>query len=139
MVQDWERIGDLMVLAVNQWATYRPCETLESLKNGTLAERAYKAAKETQEQIYKTDDKPGRMDIWETVREERILLREEATWDTPKSNLAFEELKKMGFGYRNLKYQAETLVGEYLEKNSVPWEWSPAKEKAAKAQAGTGA
>ena len=139
MVQDWERIGDLMVLAVNQWATYRPCETLKALEDGTLAERAYAAAKETQEQIYRTDDKPGRMDMWEAVREERVLLREEATWDTPVSDRAEEELKKKGFGYRNPKNRAQILVSEYLEKNGIPWEWSPAKEKAMKAQAGTGA
>jgi hypothetical protein len=134
MVQDWERIGDLMTLAVNHWATYRPAETLASLEAGTLAERAYAAAKVTQEQIYSQDDHFNRMDMWEIVREDSVLMTPEKTWERPPSNKAFTQLKKLGFGFHNLKRGAQALVDEYLEKKGIPPDWSPEKEKRLKAQ-----
>jgi hypothetical protein len=122
MVQDWERIGDLMVTAIRHWATFRPKMTMELFKAGTLGKRALEDCKATMEQIYSQKDKFDRMDVWDVIREDRILLPEESDFDSPTNEEAKECKKcKLHLG------EAGGIADDALADAKMDWGWNPSK------------
>ena len=132
MLEVYDAISDLMMLAVDHWVEHCPQMTLRLLKEGTFGERVLQAAQRAQRQVYAepTEDRDA---IWETVREDELLLQEEPIVEENPERAkalreAISELIDAQYPYSREKDRmnnALQVTGWTLERKGIPADWTP--------------